>query len=472
VAAQGVLTRCVALVQQLALAWLLAKEDFGLIGLAYTVMTFVNLLANPGVDAILVQRSRKLSHWATPAFWLGQTMGVVGAVVMLALAPVAGWAYDEPRVIGLISVLAVAAPIQALHIVPKAMLQTQMRFRALVSLGLLQSLLMAVLTIVAAVLGFGAYSFAAPVPLASAVVAAASWRLARPQIGWRPESARWKYLFGNSATVGATKFLHAVTNQADYIALGLMGFSDAVIGTYVFAFNMAIQPLRLISANIPVVLFPGLSHLASEPEKQVRAALRAMRLLTLITTPFCLLQIVLSEPVFRLVFPARWLDAVLPCQILTLGLMFNAAAWPAHSLMMAQGRFRELLWVTLIGGTAFLLVLGGVMWLRPTMIALATAVAVWHFFNSPFLQWAATRDEAGYFRETWRPLLAGLIAAIPCVGLQILLPATLMGHLAAVVLGALTFTAAYVGLVYVISRAAFVDMIHQLAPILRRVRSK
>src|SRR3989304_10348232 len=100
VAAQAMLSRGVVLVQQLALAWLLAKSDFGLIGLTYTVTTFVTLMANPGSDAVLVQRSRHFRRWATPAFWLGLTMSVACAIVtLLFAAPLAARAYDEPRLL-------------------------------------------------------------------------------------------------------------------------------------------------------------------------------------------------------------------------------------------------------------------------------------------------------------------------------------------------------------------------------------
>ena len=37
---------------QLILAGLLSREDFGAIGLAYTVMAFVTLITNPGIDVM------------------------------------------------------------------------------------------------------------------------------------------------------------------------------------------------------------------------------------------------------------------------------------------------------------------------------------------------------------------------------------------------------------------------------------
>ena len=67
-----------------------------------------------------MQRPRRFRYWATPAFWLRLTMGVVGSAVMLLLAPIAAWAYGQPILIGLIAVSAIALPIQALQVVPEA----------------------------------------------------------------------------------------------------------------------------------------------------------------------------------------------------------------------------------------------------------------------------------------------------------------------------------------------------------------
>jgi O-antigen/teichoic acid export membrane protein len=465
VAAQAVVTRGVTLVQQLALAWLLAKSDFGLIGLTFTVSAFVNLMSNPGIDAVLVQRGRRYRHWATPAFWLGMTMGLAGAIVMAAMAPAAAWAYGRPELVGLILVMALAPPLQSLQIVPRAQLQIELRFKAVVMLGVATSVLTAVLTIAAAYLGLRAYSFVVPIPIVSLLVAVANWRLARPPIRFRLEFSRWKYLFGYGATVGGTKLLHVFITQADYIVLGLMAFPEAAIGTYTFAFSIAIQPSRLLSGSVPAVLFPSLSQMSLAPEKQVRATLRAMRLLTLVTIPFCLLQILLTLPLFRLAFPPRWLDAVLPCQILTLGLMINATSWPTHSLMLSQGRYRELLWLTSIAAIAFAAMLAAAVWIDPSIVSVAVAVALWHMFHSPLIHWAATRHFApagSYWVETYRPVIAGVLAALPCMILQKSLGGTVAELIVTLIVGSLVFAVTYALLIYAIWRTAAVDLVQQL----------
>jgi PST family polysaccharide transporter len=472
VAAQAGATRVVTLVQQVALTWLLSKSDFGVIALAYTVTTLVNLMANPGIDAVLVQRLRKFHLWATPALWLGMAMSVAGAIVMLVAAPIAAWVYEQPHLIGLIAVLALALPLQALQIVPKARLRTQMRFKAVVMLGLVNSVLIAVLTVGFAYFGMGAYSFVVPVPIVAAIVSFANWRLARPTIRKRAEFSRWKYLFGNGMTVGATQLLHTFINQADYMALGLAGLSDAKIGVYMFAFNIAIQPLRLISSNVPVVLFPGLSHLANEPEKQARAALRAMRLLMMVTVPVCMLQILLAEPLFRLVCPPEWLDSVLPCQILTVGLMINAACWPATSLLLAQGRFREQLWIAVIGTVIFLLILAAAILEYPSIISVAVAVGVFHLIYSPLVHWCAVRQDVprgSFLRETMPPLVAGVGGLVPSLLVARFLPETVAGDMAWIAVGGVLFSAVYLALLYVLVPASVQDFWQQVSPLWRKI---
>jgi PST family polysaccharide transporter len=473
VAAQAGVTRIITFVQQIVLGWLLAKSDFGLIGLTYTVTAIVQLMANPGIDAVLVQRLRRYRHWATPAFWLGITMGSVGAILMLAVAPVAGWIYGRPQLIGMIAVVATALPIQALQIVPKAQLQMQMRFRAIVLLGLLTSFLTATLTISGAYLGMGAYSFVVPIPIVAAIIAAATWRLARPPILCRWEFARWQYLFGKSMTVGTTQLLNTFMNQADYMALGVAGVAETSIGAYVYAFNIAIQPLRLISSNVPVVLFPGLSQLTLEPEKQLRAMQRAMRLLMLVTVPVCLLQVLFAPPIFRLILPPTWAEAVLPCQLLTIGLMINAACWPATSLLMAQGQFRRQLWATIAGTALFVTLVGMAAWWYASIVAVAAAVALFHTINSPFLYWVATERSAPrwtYIANCGPPLMAGSVAAIPCAVLQWNLPASWTGDVIALIAGGVLFLAAYALVAYWIVPPWIADLIQQLLPLWHRIR--
>lgn len=471
---QSIATRGVGMLQQLLLAWLLLEDDFGLIALTYTVSTFVNLLSNPGIDTVLIQRHRRFRQWATPAFWLGLLMGLVGMVVMAIVAPVAAWAYGRPQLTGLILVMAIAAPLQTLQIVPRSKLQGELRFRTVATLAMLNNIVTAVLTVALAYFKFGAYSFAIPVPIVAALTAAATWFVSRPHIHRDVQFRRWKYLLEDSAAMGGTQLVQTGSAQGDYLCLGLTGVSDTSIGVYYFAFRLSTQSFSLIASAVHVVLFPSLSQLVLDPGLQLRAAMRASRLLALVAIPFCLLQILLAGPAIRLVCPPRWLDAIVPLQILTVGIMANAPGWPASSLMMAQRKFRELLRVSAICTAVFFVAVVGALSIEKSIISVAIAVTLWYLWATPYFYWAAMRPNVryyGYLAAIYRPLLAGLVPFVMCVFWVPQFPAGKLGDAAALVTVTTFFCLVYLLLLCRFAKRDFNDLIAQIQPILHQLRA-
>jgi len=73
--AQNVGTRAISFASQIVLAKLLVPGDFGAIGLALTVTTLASVVANFGVDDVLLQRQKSLRFWASAAFSYGRVAG-------------------------------------------------------------------------------------------------------------------------------------------------------------------------------------------------------------------------------------------------------------------------------------------------------------------------------------------------------------------------------------------------------------
>ena len=110
--AQTLLIKSVNMLGNLVLAWLLAPDIFGVVGMAYTVTTFVDLIQQAGVNQVLIHRHTSYRTWLNPAFWMSMATGLLASVVVLVGAPLAATVYGEPKLIGLLSVLALAPPIR------------------------------------------------------------------------------------------------------------------------------------------------------------------------------------------------------------------------------------------------------------------------------------------------------------------------------------------------------------------------
>lgn len=470
--ALAIVSRLVGVLQQFALVWLLQKSDFGLMGLAYTVTAFVNLLANPGIDAVLIQRHRRFHLWATPAFWMGMTTGAIGMVATIAVAPLAAAAYGRPELTGLLWVMSAAMPLQTLQIVPKAKLQSDLLFKRSIQLSFLGNILTAATTICFAAAGLGPYSFVVPLPLTATFLAIAYWKAARPRIRKTPQFKRWKHLLGDSVTLAGTRIMLNVVGQGDYMVLGLSRFPTSLIGVYVFAFGIAIQPFRLIAGSVDAVLLPSLSQKGFNAAQQTRAVLRATRLLAFFIVPVCTLQILLAEPLFRLVVPERWLAAVVPLQILSIAVMVSAPYWPALSLMMAQRRFKELLRVATINGVTFFSTVGLAVLIHRSIESAAVGVTLWNAASSP---WAfrvaagATQGRFIYIKEIYRPFVAGLVAAVPAYAVIYMLAGPYWGDLAACVAGTCLFSVVFLLLMRAYALNDFRDFVFQVSPLLQKV---
>jgi lipopolysaccharide exporter len=338
---------------QVALAWFLSKEDFGQIGLAYTVTAFANVVVNPGLSSVLVQRARNLRYWSTPAFWMSLTCGILGAALMLAAAPIGAQMYGAPNLVGLVTVLAIAAPIGSLGMLPNALLTGQLKFKFLALLTLGAGILTGLLTVLLAALDFGAYSFVLPRPIVNTAQTLAAWIAARPKVRMKPQFRRWKYLVGNAGWMLVYLVCWTAIMQGDYIVLGYL-FEPALVGTYFFGFNLAMQGARFIGGNVHTVLYPSLVALGTNRLRQAQVVLETSRNLALTVGCVSLLQAVLAEPVLHLVFGHRWDDAIPIVQLLSIGVVFESLSSPGCLLLMARGLFKSFALIYVLALSVFL----------------------------------------------------------------------------------------------------------------------
>jgi PST family polysaccharide transporter len=427
--AQTVGSKAINMAGQVALAWLLSPADFGLVGLAYTVTAFAGLIQQAGLREILIHRHHHFNRWVNPAFWMALTLGGVGALVMVAAAPLAAWMYDEPPLVGLVLVLALAAPVSGLDAVADAKLSSELRFGYLAAVKWVSAVVQMGLSVVFAFGRMGPYAFVLPVPIVAVLRLVLLWLVARPKIRGNPHLRRWKYLLTDSTTLFFASFFVMLTWQGDYMVLGMMHDAKTV-GIYFFAFNLSIQTMQVLTNNLAGVLFPALSKLQQDPVYQTRIFLRASQLLAVVGAPLCLLQAALAGPVMALLFNSWWYPAIRVLQLLSLGMAVRLVASAGGSLMQAQGRFGAYLLTNAVNAVVFLSMVAGGSWLGqvvrargseawgevPAAVTVAGAVMVYFMLIGPIFLYVAIRPGGGRWRDVGRVYIAPLLAGVLAIG--------------------------------------------------------
>jgi PST family polysaccharide transporter len=436
---------------QIVLTWLLAPEYWGLIALTYILVMFGEELRAMGVLQVLVHRHKRYRRWANAAFWMSAAVGLAAGLLMVAAAKPMAIICGEPELVGLIAVLSLRLPIHALATVPEARLQIQMRFGTLAAATFAQTVGIVGLAIIFAWLGFGAYSFAWPHVIVHLGRTIAFWWLAAPPLRGRFQFRRWKYLIGDSLRVFWAKILEQVSWQAPYFVLGIFHSSD-VVGLFYVAVAFSAQTLRMITLHLALVLFPALAKLQDEAGRQVKAFLRACRLLAIVTIPLCMLQAALARPLVELLLEAKFQPVAPLIEILSLGAAVRAVSAPSMSMIQAQGRFGLLLLLNLLYAVLILITATGCTWVggsilgygeNQVLVLLAAGAAVCYAILAPIQSYLAVHRGGGRWRDVATiyaaPILVGLIASGLGVVLSRLVPAMPLRQLVQVAIITVTF---------------------------------
>jgi PST family polysaccharide transporter len=338
--AQNVAARIIGLASQIVLARLLTPQDFGLIALASTVTAFGTVVVGFGIDDVLLQRQKNIRFWLTPALWTSLILGLVATVIILVAAPFAAKAYAAPDLRTILWIMAFSMPFAALGGVPAVSVRAALNFRLFAAIGTLELLVTQSLIIIFALNGFGAYSFALPMPLIAAARLATFWYLAPPKLG-TPRLRQLRQIGSKGTLVFGTRVLANIVSQSDYFILGLLTTKTSV-GVYYFAFRLAIQPVHMLAGNLTSVLFPALAQIRDNRIRQRAAAISCASTLSFIVMPYCFLQAAIADPLLRALFGTKWEAAVPLVQLLSLGLGFDAVSWVAGSLLSARGEFKRI----------------------------------------------------------------------------------------------------------------------------------
>lgn len=484
--AQAVGSKLVGFASQLILAKLLIPEQFGIYSFALGLATIINVVQHAGVGEILVHRQARRDLWTNPAAWISLGTGLVAMLSVLIAAAVFAVLRPDPLLAEVIALISVTALLSALAIVPTALLQIQMRHREVGIITFVSTLLGAAVSILLAwqapKLGFPVLG--GPVALALGAIAASLWQTlalwfqARPRLRASPQFKRWRFMLADSARLLASGLINTVARQGATIVLGIL-HSVHTVGVFSFGFMLSLQSVALLQTSLNAVLFPALAKLQDDPRRMLAAYVRSSRLLAVIGMPACFLQVAAAEPVMRLLFDEKWIEAVPVVQWLSVGMAFSLLGSINTSLIKAQGRFGLLVHVTIAYGLTYVVAvaLGGFL---GEHVAMSVAVCLYMMLWGPLGAFIAARSVGGTLRDLFSIYGSPGVMAAVSVGLGYLagaqLPAVTHADLAAktIVITAVAAVAhaAIVRLFAADALAALLERLDALAPpgVVARIR--
>jgi O-antigen/teichoic acid export membrane protein len=314
-------------VTAIALAHLLKTSQYGLVGMAMVLVSFLTVFQESGLHAALVQKRERVQEAVDAATVYAPLIGLTLGITCLVAAPLAGLFFGRHEVTSLVRGLSIVFLLRGISQVPIALVQKELRFRPFVIVTLSGNLLQMAVAITLAALGAGAWSAIGGLIMYEAWNAALMWLVCpiRPHPRNAQLSALKELLSYGRNLVGANVSL-LIVSYVDIATIGRF-LGPAKLGAYTIGYQTGKQPVSVVTAASNQLVFPAYAKLQDDTERFRRAYLRSLRFITIVSIPIGLGLASVSGDFVRLVYGQKWHAAAPVLTIMALmGLVLSITA--------------------------------------------------------------------------------------------------------------------------------------------------
>lgn len=396
------------------LARLLLPAEVGVYSVAMAFLAMIHPLREFGVGNCLIQVREPTTAVVRTCFTISLCLsGILALATMAAAGSVAGF-YQEPALADILHIVAANLLLIPLGAPGMALLRREMAFDRVAAINIAGALANALTALVLAARGWGAISLAWGSLAGTAVTtltAGPGSAAGRRCIGFA--LSEWRLVLGFGGQSTATSLVGAAYQAApDLIigrvlgvgAAGLYSRANGLIGLFGNIILDALQP----------VLLPALAAQARRGENLRAPYLLAIECYTALFWPYLVMCALMAEPVVRLLLGPNWLEVAPVLRILSLAAMANFAAFLTYPVLVAVGRVRDVLWISLIiVPPAVLLILAASFSGLWAVAAVSALIAPANFLVSfMFIRRHVAVSLADVARATRKSLAATVVTAV------------------------------------------------------------
>lgn len=326
----GVVGRIIAqLLVQIALARMLGPDTFGIFATCALIVGLSLICIDMGLGSAVVQTKDLDDAQISNAFTMIVIAGAIGSLSLFLMAgPIASFFNSAPLKL-VLQIMAPVLTIQALAVIPQALLSRDFAFK-IIQIGQLLSYIIsyALIGIGLAWYGAGVWSLVAAWYMQSALTFLIFfWK--------RPHSVKPLFINSNNKIrkfgikILFTNIVNWITENLDSLIIGKV-LGATALGLYSVSYNLVRTPANHLVTSLQAVLFPASSRAQDNLSGLQRAYLSVIAGITLIAFPVFITTAILSITIIETLFGDRWAAAA----TITVPL---ALAMAAHPMMAVAG---------------------------------------------------------------------------------------------------------------------------------------
>lgn len=357
----------------IVIARLLTPYDYGLLGMAGLYLQLGLLVGQSGIgEAVITLRDltrRQIAELNTVSLLMG--LGLVG--LSCAVASPISLFFSTPPLFAVIIVASIGYPITALQIVPRALLQRDLRFKLLAAIETGRVFCQVFITILFAWLKFRYWSLVLGTLISVSIASVLTFY-------WKPHGFAVPHFgqLGRELKFGRDVLLSRIASyiydNADFGVAGRV-LGGPALGNYTVAWTISAAPIEKIGNLFTTVTPAFFSAVQTEKAELSRYLLRLTELLSFVTVPASVGIALVADYLVPVLLGPQWTGVIAPLRLLGCFVAVRSVATILPNLLTAIGDASFVMWATvgaaIVMPIAFLL---GSRW-GTTGIAAAWVVA-------------------------------------------------------------------------------------------------
>lgn len=328
------------------LARLLDPASFGLFGLVGVYLGFVNIFADQGIGAALIQRQNLTQSHLDTAFWFNCISAVILCLGTIILADPVSRLLGEPQLVPLLRWSSLALVFGACSSIQANLFIKEMDFRQPVIRTLVSNAIGGGVGVFMALAGCGVWALVGHQLSCAFVGAVFLWSVSKytpsPRFSWE----HLRDLLGVSSSVFASGLLWYVTSRVDHIVIGRFVGTD-FLGLYVIASKLPDFAKVITHTPISQVSLPALSRLQNDHPRMRIAVCKAMELNALVSFAVFVGIAAVATDLVPLLFGDKWAGAAQPCAMLSIYALITTLTVFIHPILLASGGTGKYLFLNL-----------------------------------------------------------------------------------------------------------------------------
>jgi len=319
------------------LARLLTPKDFGVVGIAMIFVGFAALFSQLGVGPALIQRTNLTSVHIRVGFTLAVLSSIILVLLMWTISPLIAAFFRNDQVVDVLDVVSINFFLSGFGVVSESLLKRDLKFQKLMWVDIISYAVgYAGIGITAALRGYGVWALVMATlgqTLVKSILLYLSQRHPlKPALAGH--ELRELLHFGSGFTLA--RILNYGAKRGDYFVIGRV-LNAEILGIYTRAYQLMMLPAKYFGEVLNKVLFPIMAKAQSEKSRLKKMYLVSVATSALVSAPASVLMVILAPEIVKVLLGSKWLEAILPFQILSIGILSRISYKIDDSLARALG---------------------------------------------------------------------------------------------------------------------------------------